>query len=49
MINAALFGLAAFVTPGLSVTGWGALVGAIVASVTNGIVYSVVDEHEHSH
>lgn len=44
VINAVLFGLAAFVTPGLSVTGWGALIGAVFASVTNGIVYSVVDE-----
>lgn len=44
VINAALFGLAAWITPGLSVTGWGALIGAVFASVTNGIVYSVVDE-----
>lgn len=44
VINAALFGLAAWLTPGLDVTGWGAVVGAVFASVTNGIVYSVVDE-----
>jgi putative membrane protein len=44
VINAALFGLAAWLTPGMEVTTWGAVVGAIVASVTNGIVYSVVDE-----
>lgn len=44
VINAALFGLAAALTPGLEVTLWGAIVGAIVASVTNGIVYSVVDD-----
>ena len=44
VINAALFGLAAAVTPGLEVTLWGAIVGAIFASVINGIVYSVVDE-----
>lgn len=44
VINAALFGLAAFLTPGLEVTAWGAIVGAVFASVTNGIVYSVVDE-----
>ena len=44
VINALLFGVAARITPGLSVTTWGAIVGAIFASITNGIVYSVVDE-----
>jgi putative membrane protein len=44
LINAFLFGVAARITPGLSVSTWGAVVGAIFASVTNGIVYSVVDE-----
>jgi len=44
VINAVLFGIAARITPGLSVTTWGAVVGAIFASITNGIVYSVVDE-----
>lgn len=44
VINAFLFGVAARLTPGLSVTFWGAVVGAVFASVTNGIVYSVVDE-----
>ena len=45
VINAVLFGIAARITPGLSVTTWGAVVGAIFASNTNGIVYSVVDEN----
>ncbi len=45
VINAVLFGIAARITPGLSVTTWGAVVGAIFASITNGIVYSVVDEN----
>jgi putative membrane protein len=44
VINATLFGLAAAVTPGLDVSIWGAMVGAVFAIVTNGIVYSVVDE-----
>jgi putative membrane protein len=44
VINAVLFGVAAAVAPGLDVTTWGAVVGAVFASVTNGIVYSVVDE-----
>lgn len=44
VINALLFGVAARLTPGLSVSTWGAIVGALFASITNGIVYSVVDE-----
>lgn len=44
VINAILFGFAAWFTPGLDVTTLGAVVGAVFASVTNGIVYSVVDE-----
>ena len=44
ILNALLFGLAAWLTPGLSVDRWGALIGAIVASITNGVVFSVVDE-----
>ena len=44
VINAVIFGLAAALTPGLEVTLWGAIVGAIFASVTNGIVNSVVDD-----
>jgi len=44
VLNALLFGLAAWLTPDLAVTGWGALIGAVVASITNGVVFSVVDE-----
>ncbi|MGI8477761.1 MAG: phage holin family protein [Thermomicrobiales bacterium] len=44
VVNAALFGLAAWLTPGLQVTLWGAVIGAVLASVTNGIVFSIVDE-----
>ena len=44
VVNAALFGIAALITPGLDVTIWGCLIGAIFASITNGVVYSVVDE-----
>jgi putative membrane protein len=44
VINAVLFGAAARITPGMSVTLWGAIVGSVFASITNGIVYSVVDE-----
>ncbi len=44
VINGALFWLAARLTPDMSVTVWGALVGGIFASVINGVIYSVVDE-----
>ena len=44
VINAGLFALAAYLTPNLDVTAWGALVGGIFAAVINGVIYSVVDE-----
>lgn len=44
VINAALFWLAARLTPDLSVTVWGAMVGGIFASVINGVIFSIVDE-----
>jgi len=43
-LNAAMFGLASWLTPGMEVTIWGAIIGAIVASVANGVVFSIVDE-----
>jgi hypothetical protein len=36
--------LAALLTPGLEVTFWGAAIGALFASIANGIVFSIVDE-----
>ncbi len=44
VLNAALFGLAAWLTPGMDVTSLGAVVGAIVASIFSGIIFSVLDE-----
>lgn len=44
VLNAALFGLAARLTPGMTVSTWGALLGAIVASVASGVIYSLIDE-----
>jgi putative membrane protein len=44
VINAAFFGLAAWVVPGVGVTWLGALVGGAIASVLAGIIYSVFDE-----
>ncbi len=43
-LNAGLFGLAAWLTPGITVTFWGAVLGAIVASIAGGIIFSVLDE-----
>jgi len=44
VLNGAMFALAAFVTPGLEVTFWGAAIGALFAAIVNGIVFSIVDE-----
>lgn len=44
VLNAALFGLAARLTPGMTVTFWGAILGAVVASVASGIIFSLADE-----
>jgi putative membrane protein len=44
LLNAGLFGLAAGLTPGMEVTFWGAVLGAIVASVASGIIFSLMDE-----
>lgn len=43
-LNAALFALAAWVTPGMEITFWGAVVGALLTSIANGIVFAIVDE-----
>ena len=44
VINVGMFALAAWLTPGLEVTLWGAAIGALFASIANGLVFSVVDE-----
>jgi putative membrane protein len=44
VLNVGMFALAAWVTPGLEVKFWGAAIGALFASIANGIVFSIVDE-----
>ncbi len=44
LLNAGLFALAARLTPGMTVTFWGAAIGAAVASVTGGVIFSLLDE-----
>jgi putative membrane protein len=44
VINAAVFALAATIAGGMTVSFWGAVVGAIVASVASGAIFSVLDE-----
>jgi len=44
VLNAGLFALAARLTPGMTVTLWGAVVGAIVVSVAGGVIFSLIDE-----
>lgn len=44
LLNAGLFALAARLTPGMTVSFWGAVIGAAIASVTGGVIFSLFDE-----
>lgn len=44
VINAGLFGLAAWLVPGITVSVAGALVGAVITGVLSGIIFSILDE-----
>lgn len=44
VLNAALWGLAAWLTPGMDVTFWGAVVGSLLTSLTASVIFSLVDE-----
>lgn len=44
VLNALLFGFGAWLTPGVAVSWFGAVVVSIVASLASGIIFSVVDE-----
>jgi len=44
VINAVLFKVGAWLTPGLEVGWWGAFIGAILVSLASGIIFSVIDE-----
>jgi putative membrane protein len=44
VINAALFALSVWLTPGMQVTTAGAVLGAILTSVAGGVIFSLVDE-----
>ena len=44
VINAAMFGLAAWLVAGITVTVAGAVVGAIITSILSGIIFSILDE-----
>jgi putative membrane protein len=44
VINAVLFGIAAAVTPGVELSGWGAVIGSLMAVVASGVIFSIVDE-----
>jgi putative membrane protein len=44
LLNTALWGLAAWLTPGMEVTFWGAVVGSLLTSLTAAVIFSVVDE-----
>ena len=44
VVNAALFGLAAWLVPGITVSVLGALVGAVITGILSGIIFSILDE-----
>jgi putative membrane protein len=44
LLNAGLFAAAAWLTPGMQVSPWGAILGAIVTSVAGGVIFSLLDE-----
>ena len=44
VLNAGLFGVASWLTPGMDVTLWGAVVGSLIVSVASGIIFSLLDE-----
>ena len=44
VVNAALFALGAWLTPGIETTWYGALAGSIISSIAAGIIFSVIDE-----
>jgi putative membrane protein len=44
VINAALFGLASYLVPGINVSWMGALVGSVLVSIASGMIFSVLDE-----
>ena len=44
VLNAGLFGLAAWFTPDVAVSTLGAIVGGIFAAIINGVIFSVVDD-----
>jgi putative membrane protein len=43
-LNALLFWLGAWLTPGIETSAWGALFGSVIASLANGVIFSVLDE-----
>ncbi len=44
VVNAAFFGAAAWLVPGIDANFWGAVLGGAIASIVSGIIYSVIDE-----
>ncbi len=44
VLNALLWGFAAWLTPGMDVTVWGAVVGSLLTSLMAGVIFSLVDE-----
>jgi len=44
LLNAAVFALAAVLSVGVTISFWGAILGAILTSIASGATYSLIDE-----
>jgi putative membrane protein len=44
VINATLFGIAAWLVPGVTASFWGAVLGGLLTSLLSGLIFSVLDE-----
>lgn len=44
VVNAVLFAAGAAIVPGIEISNWGAVVGAIISSLAAGLMFSVFDE-----
>jgi putative membrane protein len=44
VLNAAIFGLAAYLVPGVEADVWGAAVGAVLSTVISGVLFAILDE-----
>jgi putative membrane protein len=44
VLNAAMFGLATAIVPGIGADLWGVLIGAVLSTVISGVLFAILDE-----